>query len=228
MMLSLRNLVTLFVFIFCLTTFVALFHSLKVHCNGKIIENSSSPCSLRWVLFFVKSSFRVMCLLMLIFATILTFGYPSPWRCMLLGHYLRGLEYRMELMELLSLGDDSWEWFPGKWVNCLNSGLVLVVPTVYRHVEVLCNPSFQHQEGRARRQVPCHFRLDYILFLMDCWKNEVELWWPGINHGFLEQVQDVDVIVLTSIIYDLDPIKYEWICSCEYFYLSHKFLQFKF
>ena len=27
----------------------------------------------------------------------------SPIRCMLLGHYLRGLEYRMELMELLSL-----------------------------------------------------------------------------------------------------------------------------
>ncbi|XP_028796287.1 uncharacterized protein LOC114751786 [Neltuma alba] len=27
--------------------------------------------------------------------------------CMLLGHYLRGLEYRMELMELLSLSDDS-------------------------------------------------------------------------------------------------------------------------
>lgn len=24
-------------------------------------------------------------------------------RCMLLGHYLRGLEYRVELMELLSL-----------------------------------------------------------------------------------------------------------------------------
>ncbi|KAK4284525.1 hypothetical protein QN277_001346 [Acacia crassicarpa] len=27
--------------------------------------------------------------------------------CMLLGHYLRGLEYRMELMEVLSLSDDS-------------------------------------------------------------------------------------------------------------------------
>jgi hypothetical protein len=27
----------------------------------------------------------------------------SSIRCMLLGHYLRGLEYRLELMELLSL-----------------------------------------------------------------------------------------------------------------------------
>ncbi len=31
------------------------------------------------------------------------FFFLSPIRCMLLGHYLRGLEYRMELMELLSL-----------------------------------------------------------------------------------------------------------------------------
>lgn len=29
------------------------------------------------------------------------------WRCMLLGHYLRGLEYRMELMEVLNLTCDA-------------------------------------------------------------------------------------------------------------------------
>lgn len=32
------------------------------------------------------------------------FYFGSIWfRCMLLGHYLRGLEYRVELTELLSL-----------------------------------------------------------------------------------------------------------------------------
>lgn len=33
--------------------------------------------------------------------------FVSLVRCMLLGHYLRGLEYRMELMELLSLTSDA-------------------------------------------------------------------------------------------------------------------------